>query len=183
VKACSKQRISACSENYRLGRMSRMRERVTLDIRAEFVSAFNRTEMNNPISTNTAATQTTSSYGQTTAGLAGSTQRRLRLPRAPAPSSSAFSSNAISLIGVPRRTSDGSRRELLGAGCTVPGLPDQPRKVYTGHDTFGDKRDHLTSHQTKSSLRSGWSNLGSWELLPLQSYLCVISMGQDRRSA
>ena len=51
-----------------LGRMFRIREGMTLNIRAEFTNIFNRTEMNNPTSTNVLATQTKNAAGQTTAG-------------------------------------------------------------------------------------------------------------------
>jgi len=55
-------------ENIGLGRVFRIRERVTLSIRAEFTNIFNRTEMANPTSTNILATQTRNAAGQTTAG-------------------------------------------------------------------------------------------------------------------
>jgi len=54
-------------ENLSLARNFRIRERASLQIRAEFTNVFNRTEMNNPTSTNALATQTTS-RGQTTGG-------------------------------------------------------------------------------------------------------------------
>jgi hypothetical protein len=56
------------AENMGLGRMFRIRERATLTIRAEFTNVFNRTEMNNPTSTNVLATQTRNAAGQATAG-------------------------------------------------------------------------------------------------------------------
>ena len=56
------------SENMALGRMFRIREGMTFQIRAEFSNIFNRTEMNNPTVTNPLATQTTTATGQTTAG-------------------------------------------------------------------------------------------------------------------
>src|SRR5205823_10026904 len=55
-------------ENLSLGRMFRLREKMTLNIRAEFTNLFNRTEVNNPTSTNPQLAQTTSATGQTTAG-------------------------------------------------------------------------------------------------------------------
>ena len=54
-------------ENVSLGRMFRIREKATLQIRAEFTNIFNRAEVNNPTSTNALATQTTAN-GKTTAG-------------------------------------------------------------------------------------------------------------------
>jgi hypothetical protein len=56
------------SENMGLGRMFRIREGMTFQIRAEFSNIFNRTEMNAPMSTNILATQTKNAAGQTTAG-------------------------------------------------------------------------------------------------------------------
>ena len=41
---------------------------MSLQIRAEFTNIFNRTEMNNPTSSNALATQTGNAAGQTTAG-------------------------------------------------------------------------------------------------------------------
>jgi hypothetical protein len=55
-------------ENLSLGRTFRIRESMTFNIRAEFVNAFNRTQMANPASANAAATQTKTAAGQTTAG-------------------------------------------------------------------------------------------------------------------
>jgi len=55
-------------ENMSLGRIFRVRERANLSIRMEFTNIFNRTEINNPTSTNSQATQTVSATGQTTAG-------------------------------------------------------------------------------------------------------------------
>jgi len=55
-------------ENMSLARTFRIRETMNLQIRAEFTNIFNRTEMNNPVSTNALATQTRSSTGSTTAG-------------------------------------------------------------------------------------------------------------------
>ena len=54
-------------ENLSLGRAFRIREKATLQVRAEFTNIFNRTEVNNPTSTNALATQTRAN-GQTTAG-------------------------------------------------------------------------------------------------------------------
>ncbi|HEY7337801.1 MAG TPA: TonB-dependent receptor [Bryobacteraceae bacterium] len=56
------------SENLGVGRMIRIREGMTFQVRAEFTNIFNRTEMNNPTSTNILATQTRNNAGQTTAG-------------------------------------------------------------------------------------------------------------------
>jgi hypothetical protein len=56
------------SEQAGIGRIFRIRERMTLQIRAEFYNVFNRTEMANPVVTNALATQTVSSTGQTTGG-------------------------------------------------------------------------------------------------------------------
>jgi hypothetical protein len=55
-------------ENMSLGRVFRIRERASLQIRAEFTNIFNRTQMNNPTVTNPLATQTVNAAGQTTAG-------------------------------------------------------------------------------------------------------------------
>ena len=55
------------SESMSLARNFRIKERANLQIRAEFTNIFNRTEVNNPTSTNAFATQTTKG-GQTTAG-------------------------------------------------------------------------------------------------------------------
>jgi hypothetical protein len=55
-------------ENLSIGRVFRIKERASLQIRAEFTNAFNRTEPNNPIATNALATQTRNAAGQTTAG-------------------------------------------------------------------------------------------------------------------
>jgi hypothetical protein len=55
-------------ENMSLGREFRIKERTTLEVRAEFTNIFNRTEINNPTATNALATQTLNSAGQTTAG-------------------------------------------------------------------------------------------------------------------
>ncbi|HEY7338631.1 MAG TPA: carboxypeptidase regulatory-like domain-containing protein [Bryobacteraceae bacterium] len=55
-------------ESMSLGRLFRIKERSSLEIRAEFTDIFNRTEANNPTSTNALLTQTRNSAGQTTAG-------------------------------------------------------------------------------------------------------------------
>jgi hypothetical protein len=55
-------------ENLSVGRVFRIKERASLQIRAEFTNIFNRTEFNNPTVTNPLATPTTSGTGQTTAG-------------------------------------------------------------------------------------------------------------------
>jgi hypothetical protein len=55
-------------ENLAIGRMFRIKERVTFNIRAEFTNVFNRTQPNDPTSTNPQAMQTRSATGQTTAG-------------------------------------------------------------------------------------------------------------------
>jgi hypothetical protein len=55
-------------ESMSLGREFRIRERFTLQIRAEFTNVFNRTEPVNPVSNNALATQTRNGAGQTTAG-------------------------------------------------------------------------------------------------------------------
>jgi hypothetical protein len=55
-------------ENISIGRVFRVKERASLQIRAEFTNMFNRTEMSNPTATNPSATQTTTAAGQTTAG-------------------------------------------------------------------------------------------------------------------
>jgi hypothetical protein len=54
-------------ENLSLARNFRIKERMNLQIRAEFTNIFNRTEVNNPTSGNAFATQTTKN-GQNTAG-------------------------------------------------------------------------------------------------------------------
>ena len=55
-------------ESMSLGRLFRIREGVTFQVRAEFSNIFNRTEMGNPSSTNILSTQTRNAAGQTTAG-------------------------------------------------------------------------------------------------------------------
>jgi carboxypeptidase family protein/TonB-dependent receptor-like protein len=56
------------AENFNFGRTFRIREGMTLNVRAEFTNIFNRTEMANPVSTNAQAVQSTSATGQTTGG-------------------------------------------------------------------------------------------------------------------
>ncbi len=56
------------AENMSLARNFRIRERMNLQIRAEFTNIFNRAEPNNPSSSNALAAQTTNAAGQTTAG-------------------------------------------------------------------------------------------------------------------
>jgi hypothetical protein len=55
-------------ENISLGRVFRVKERASLQIRAEFTNMFNRTEMNNPTATNPLATPTRNNAGQTISG-------------------------------------------------------------------------------------------------------------------
>jgi hypothetical protein len=55
-------------ENLSLGRRFPIKERASLEVRAEFTNIFNRTQENDPTSTNALATQTRSATGQTTAG-------------------------------------------------------------------------------------------------------------------
>jgi hypothetical protein len=50
------------------GRTFQLREGMTLLFRVEAYNVFNRTEMNNPTSTNAAATQTVNAQGVPTAG-------------------------------------------------------------------------------------------------------------------
>jgi hypothetical protein len=56
------------SESMSLGRIFRIKERATFQIRAEFTNIFNRTEVNNPTATNAFATPTKNNAGQNTAG-------------------------------------------------------------------------------------------------------------------
>ena len=56
------------SETMSLGRIFRIRESMNFQVRAEFFNVFNRTYLNNPTSTNAAATQVTNSLGQATGG-------------------------------------------------------------------------------------------------------------------
>jgi len=55
-------------ENISLGRAFRIKERASLQIRAEFTNMFNRTEMNNPTATNPLATPSRDSNGRTISG-------------------------------------------------------------------------------------------------------------------
>jgi hypothetical protein len=55
-------------EQFGFGRIFRIRERGTMQIRAEFYNVFNRTEMNAPTSSNSLATQTYGSNGLTSGG-------------------------------------------------------------------------------------------------------------------
>ncbi len=55
-------------ENLALGRLFRIRESVSLNLRVEFPNVFNRTEVNNPSATNPQQAQTVNAAGQTTAG-------------------------------------------------------------------------------------------------------------------
>ncbi|HYK57843.1 MAG TPA: TonB-dependent receptor [Bryobacteraceae bacterium] len=55
-------------ENISLGRVFRVKERASLQIRAEFTNMFNRTEMNNPVAANPLATLSRDSNGQTLSG-------------------------------------------------------------------------------------------------------------------
>lgn len=50
------------------GRTFRIRERTTLNVRAEFTNIFNRTEVNNPTSSNALLTQARAPKGNTTGG-------------------------------------------------------------------------------------------------------------------
>src|SRR6202023_1761506 len=56
------------TENVSLARNFRFRERMNLQIRAEFTNVFNRTQMGSPSSGNPFSTQTRNSAGQPTAG-------------------------------------------------------------------------------------------------------------------
>ncbi len=55
-------------EQFGVGRIFQLRERVTMQFRAEFYNVFNRTEMGTPTSTNSLATQTVGSNGLTSGG-------------------------------------------------------------------------------------------------------------------
>jgi hypothetical protein len=55
-------------ESLSLARVFRIKERASLQLRAEFTNVFNRTEPNNPTASNAGATQTRNPAGQTTAG-------------------------------------------------------------------------------------------------------------------
>jgi len=56
------------SESLSLGRIFKIKERVTLHLRAEFFNIFNRNFLSAPTNTNSAATQTVNSAGQTVSG-------------------------------------------------------------------------------------------------------------------
>jgi hypothetical protein len=60
------QRVPA--ENLGFGRTVRFKERFSLNVRADFINIFNRTRLNQPVSTNALATQTRNAAGQPTAG-------------------------------------------------------------------------------------------------------------------
>jgi hypothetical protein len=55
-------------ENLSLGRVFRIKERSTLEVRAEFTNVFNRTEVVTPTSTNAAATQVVGANGLNASG-------------------------------------------------------------------------------------------------------------------
>jgi hypothetical protein len=55
-------------ENVAIGRLFRIKERATFNVRVEFTNIFNRIQPNDPTSTNPQAAQTRSATGQTTAG-------------------------------------------------------------------------------------------------------------------
>ena len=70
------------TENINFGRTFRVKERATLNIRAEFTNIFNRTEVSNPTSSNALLTQVRSATGQTTGGFGYiSTATTFGLPR------------------------------------------------------------------------------------------------------
>ncbi|HSP69819.1 MAG TPA: hypothetical protein VLN48_18980, partial [Bryobacteraceae bacterium] len=56
------------AESMSLAREFHVREKMSLQIRAEFTNMFNRTMLNSATSTNAGATQTKTASGQTTAG-------------------------------------------------------------------------------------------------------------------
>lgn len=56
------------SEQISVGRLFRLRERMSLQVRAEFFNAFNRAEMNDPVSTNALLTQARNTSGASTGG-------------------------------------------------------------------------------------------------------------------
>jgi hypothetical protein len=68
-------------ENLSLGRVFRVKERASLQVRAEFTNVFNRTEPNNPTVTNAFATQTRNAVGSTTAGFGYISTASTGLPR------------------------------------------------------------------------------------------------------
>lgn len=55
-------------ENLAFGRLFRIHENVSFNVRVEFQNVFNRTEVNNPTATNPQQAQTVNAAGQTTAG-------------------------------------------------------------------------------------------------------------------
>jgi hypothetical protein len=55
-------------ENIGLGRLFRIKERMTMNIRIEFTNVFNRAEPANPVATNAQATQTRAANGQVVSG-------------------------------------------------------------------------------------------------------------------
>ena len=56
------------TENFNFGRTFKLKERYSLQIRAEFVNVFNRTQIGNPITTNPAAALTKNAAGQLNGG-------------------------------------------------------------------------------------------------------------------
>jgi hypothetical protein len=69
-------------ENVNFGRQFRIRERMSLNIRAEFTNIFNRTRFPNPTSTNVLAAQTVSGAGLATAGFGYMNTAGIGSPRA-----------------------------------------------------------------------------------------------------
>jgi hypothetical protein len=55
-------------ESASVGRIFKIRESMSLNIRAEFFNVFNRTQFNNPVSTNALASKTTNASGVLTGG-------------------------------------------------------------------------------------------------------------------
>jgi hypothetical protein len=55
-------------ENLGIGRIFRIRERASLNVRAEWTNIFNRAEVSDPTATSALATQTRNPAGQTTGG-------------------------------------------------------------------------------------------------------------------
>ncbi len=56
------------AESMSIGRLFRIRERMSLELRAEFFNIFNRTELNNPTATNSLLAQSVNSSGVPTSG-------------------------------------------------------------------------------------------------------------------